>query len=142
MVYCEEDHGFYELRLNCRAFNGYKRLVRENRRSLGDSPHIAFKAEVQQIFKKILAEHISASQVFNVLGGKAEVFEVFDNLLNSCHYSIACVVGSFAEEHIKVSSLASSAVFKESVSHGYLIEVNKHCQISVIHSNFLHIQKK
>ena len=56
MVNREQQHSFNHKRLHCRTANRYYRLMREDRRSLGNRPYIAGKLKVREVFDKRFVE--------------------------------------------------------------------------------------
>ena len=131
MVDGEEGEGLDELRLDRRGANHHQRLLGEHGRALGDGVDVAGEAEVLQIRKKFLGEHIAAAEVLNILVGEVQVLDVVDELLQTGCNGEAAAVGHLAEEYIEVGDAVLAAGFKVAVAHGQLVEVAEHGHVQL-----------
>ena len=137
MVKLEQHIGLDKLRLNCRRAHRHDRLARKHRSSLGNSPDVALEFEVFEVVQKFLGEHISAAQIFYVLGLEMQVLNVVNDLLKTCADGKAAHVGILAVKHIKIGDFILHVVVEISVAHRQLVIIAQHGQIkaaSVVHS--------
>ena len=130
MVYCKQYHCFDKLSLYRRTFYGDDRLTGEYRSSLRYAVYVALEFKIFEIIEEFLAE-ASASEIFDILIGEAEIFKILNQLFNACHYCKAAVVRNVSEKHIKLNRCVAFAVEEIAVCHGYLVKVGKHCEISL-----------
>ena len=79
-----------------------------------------------EIFKEILGEDALSPKIIDIALGKAQIAEVIDSLLKTCHYRKSAVVGNIAEEKVKVRYSFAHTVFKVAVSHCKLIKIGEH----------------
>ena len=79
MVDCEQNHRFDELRLHNRSLDCYDRLTGKDGSSFGNAVYVAFEFKILEIVEEFLAE-APASEIFNILIRKAQIFEIFNEL--------------------------------------------------------------
>ena len=129
MVDAQQQVSLNQLGLNGRGADGDNRLLGENGGSFGNSPDIAGKREIRQIFQKFLAEQVPAPQVGDILGIKMEILNILDDLLQTRGNGVAAAIGALAEEYIKIADAVLIALRKVAVAHGQFIEVTEHRQV-------------
>ena len=122
----QQDHGFDKLCLDHRPGHRYERLARKYRRTLGYGPYVAFKLKIAQIIEEGLREALAAAKICNILLGKMQVVEVFNQLFHACHDGISAAVRYTAEEHIEVCAAVADTLFEVSVRHRKLVKVSEH----------------
>ena len=138
MVDGKQYHGFNKLSLHHRAADGYDRFVRENRRSLRHRPDIAGKTEMPQIIQKFLAEQGLGAEIFDILLGEGEVFQILDHLSDAGHDRQSAAVRNPAEEHVKIRGLIGSSVLKKAVGHGQFIKIGQKGEVFLPETGRVH----
>ena len=129
MIYYKEDHRLYELSLHHRASYRYYRFSRKYRSSFRNSPYIAGKFKVFEIFQKIFIEDLFASQIFYIFFCKLQSVQISYHLFKPCHHSIASVIRYLPEKHIEIRDVFSHVCTKIPISHGHLIKISQHRQV-------------
>ena len=127
----EQHHGFDKLGLGHRATHGDDGFAGENGSAFGDAPYITGKFEVFQIVQKFWAEAAFAVKIFQILLGKAEVFQIVHQLLHAGHDGIAGIVRHIPVEHIKIGDGISHALFVIAIGHGKFVKIGEHGEIFV-----------
>ena len=134
MVHDIQDSGFHELSFHNRCDNLYHRLTGKDYGTFWNGINITAETEVAQVFQKIIFKDAQASEVFDILFGKAQVFNVFNHLLQSgtdCEAAAAWIV---TVKHIKDNSLVGW-VFEITLHHGQFIEIGEQSKIVRSHVN-------
>ncbi len=90
----------------------YERFAGEYGRALGYGPYVAFKLKIAKIIEECLREALAAAKICNILLGKMQVFEVFNQLFHACHDGISAAVRYTAEEHIEVCAAVADTLFR------------------------------
>ena len=88
--------------------------------SLRNGIDIPGKMEAPQVFQKICVENVQSFQIVNVIRGKVEVTNIFDNLFKSGSNGVSSVTRIFSVKGIENDYLVSR-VFKITLHHGQLI---------------------
>ena len=129
MVDQNQKHRFDKLCLDSRTTYDDQRLVREDGSTLRNRPHVTRKFEVVQIIQELLIEYSLASQIFNIFLGKLQIFDVFNQLLNTGNNSYTALIRHRTEEHIKIHRTFTIVGAEKAVSHRQLIKISEHRQI-------------
>ena len=138
MIDCQQDHRLDQLRLNNRTADANDRFAGKNRRAFRDRPYVALKLEIPQVADKPGREESPTGQVCQVVFGKMQIREVFDDLFETRQDREAAVVGNFPEEHIIDGDLIAHPLLKISVPHRQFIKIDEQRQIPVIVSLLMH----
>ena len=123
-----------QLGLDRRCAYHHQWLAGEHRGALGDGVDITGEAEIPQIVQKLLAEQVAAPEIGDILLTEVEIFNVFDQLLQTCGDGEAALIGHLAEEHIEIGDAILVSVAEVSVAHGQLIEVAQHGHVQLFSS--------
>ena len=102
MVDQKQQHGLDELSLYRGSTHSQQRLRREHRRALRDSPDIAGKLEIPQIFEESLAEYLLPAEVLYIVVGEMQPLNVVYHLLQPGADGVAAAVGNFAEKYVEI----------------------------------------
>ena len=137
MVQGQKHIGLDELGLNGGGADGQNRLLGKHRRALRHGVNVPGKAEISQIVQKILVKNVLFPEKCNVLPVKMQLLDVLHNLLQARRNGIAAPIGNRPEEHVKVGDFILKALLKIAVSHGQLIKVAEHGQVSFVHGFLL-----
>ncbi len=129
MVDAQKQIGLHELGLDGRGPDGDDGLLGEDRGALGDGPDVAGKAEISEVGKKFLAEHLPAPEIGDVLLGKVQILNVVHDLFQSCGNGEAAAVGALAEEEIEVGNAVAIAAGEVALAHGQLIKIAEHGEV-------------
>ena len=84
MVDGQQDHGFDKLCWIIGPATVTRGSPGKHRRTLGYGPYVAFKLKIAQIIEKGLREALAAAKICNILLGKMQVVEVFNQLFHAC----------------------------------------------------------
>ena len=129
VVHSKQQERFHKLSLDKRSPYSYKRLIREYRRTLRNSPYIACKFKISEIFKEALTETALLTQIFYILICKLQILHIEDELLKTCHNSKTAFIRYLSEEHIEISDLVLLSQFVIAVCHSKFIKI---CEQSMI----------
>ena len=100
----EQDERFDELRFDCGRAHGHDRFARKNRRSLRDCVDIAGKAEGFQIFEEFFVKNLFGTQIGDVFLREFQIFDILDDLVESCGDREASAVGNIPEKNVEMDS--------------------------------------
>ena len=132
MINTEQQEGFDQLRFNGGRTNCNNGFVGENGRTFRNCPNIAGEAEIGQISKEFLTEHLTAAQIFNVFSREMEVLDVVDDQFQTCSDGKTAAIRATPEKQIKVSDAIPVAFFEVTLAHGQFIKVTEHGQVQFI----------
>lgn len=105
---------------------------RENRRSLRNRVDIAGKAESFQVFEEIFVKNLFGTQIGDVFLREFQIFDIFDDLVESCGNREASAVGNIPKKDVKIGDFVFLAGNIVSVCHSQLIEVKEHGIIGAV----------
>ena len=143
MVDRAEESSLKELCLHDRTSDLDKGFSREDNSSFRDGPDVTCEFEVPEIIDELIVEVIVCLEELQIPFGEVKVRQIIDNLLDTCHYGIAAVLGNIPEECVEINDSIAASVIKITVCHGQLIEIREHAHVgsfiphSVVHFQYL-----
>ena len=123
MVEDQQYIGLDKLGLNGRGPDGEDGLPGEDGRALGDRPDVTGELKMQQILQKRFGKDALSAQKIHILGRKAQILNVVDDLLQACGDSKAAAVRYVPEEDVEVADLLVHSGLEVAVAHGELVKV-------------------
>ena len=86
-----------------------------------------------EIVEKILPKQSGGAEVVNVIRVKMQVFNVVNDLVQTCTDGISCIVGVSPEKCVKYHRFIGIFFFKIALHHGQLVQVRQKGQVSFAH---------
>ena len=111
----QQGEGLEQLRLDRGRAHNDHRLLREHGRALGHGVNVAAEVEVRKVVKELLADHIAAAEVFNVLLVKVQIFDIVDQLVEPCGDGVAAAVRHGAEINVEIGNAILESGFQNVV---------------------------
>ena len=117
-----EDCCFNKLGLHDRSHDFQKWFSWKDDASFRNRINISAEMESAQVMKKVFTEQSKTSQVINILIRKIQIFNIVNDLIQSCHDGISAFVWVITEENIEYNGLIFLC-FKISLHHCKLVQV-------------------
>ena len=128
-----KDRSLHELGLHDRRNDLDERLAREDQRSLRDRPDVAGELELREIVEEVFIEDAESGQVIDILLGKVQFLDVFDELLQARHDGVAAAERIDAEERVEDDRLVLVLVLEVALHHREFIKICQKCKILSVH---------
>ena len=130
MVHLGKQFGLHDLCFHQISHHGNDRFIRIHDSPLRESIHISVETKTCQILQEALIKQLQAPEILDVLRFKMDIFDIFDDLLQSGKNRKASLIRVFPVEHIKRDLLLGVFLQEITVCHGQLVEVHHHCDIA------------
>ena len=88
-----------------------------------DRPNVTGELKMQQILQKRFGKDALSAQKIHILGRKAQILNIVDDLLQACGDSKAAAVRYVPEEDVEVADLLVHSGLEVAVAHGELVKV-------------------
>ncbi len=129
MIDQAEQRRLQQLRLDDRRGDADKRFPRKDDAPFRNGVNVSVKAKVREILQKILPEQVKPAQIFDILLGKAEIFHIFNGLLQPRRDGEGGVKRIFTVEQVEDRDLVFFVVYIIPLHHGQLIQIGHERQI-------------
>ena len=103
MIHDIQNRSFNQLSFHNGRNYFYERFPGKNDSSLGNRVNAAGKPEGAQVFQKVFIKHMQTLQITDVIGGKLQVFNVFDNLFQTAGDRISAAGRIFSVKCVKIT---------------------------------------
>ena len=90
--------------MNGRSPDGEDGLSGENGRALGDRPNVTGELKMQQILQKRFGKDALSAQKIHLLGRKAQILNIVDDLLQAGGDGKAAAIRDIPEKNIEVAN--------------------------------------
>ena len=138
MVDRRQKHRFDQLGLRSGAAHDNERLAGEDRRTFGDGPDVARKPEITEIVDEFVGEDLLRTHIFDIFGGKVQILQIFNGLLETGRDRKTAAVRYFAVKKIEISDFILQTVVQKAVGHGEFVEIGQHRKIDAV-EHFVHV---
>ena len=138
MIDRHEHKGLDKLSLYNGASDSDDRLIREDRHSFRDRPHVTLEFKISEILQKLFTEAVFRSEVLDIFVFKFQILKIIHHLFQTRHDGKASAVGHSPEKHIEICYNILFSEFKIAVGHRKLVKVGEHRIVEVFFSMMIH----